>query len=74
MVEIVPSTVPFETVHVELTVRVAPPGSVHVPVKPVSSSALRVPSQIAPLANCSWMAVSATSLPSRQEVDPEGRL
>ena len=54
VVEIVPSTVPFETVHVEVTVRVPPPGSVHVPVKPVSSSALSVPSQIAPLANRSW--------------------
>ena len=63
MVEIVPSTVPFETVQVEVTVRVPPPGSVQVPVKPVSSSAVSVPSQMVPLANRSCSAVSATVLP-----------
>ena len=69
VVEIVPSTVPFETVQVELTVRVPPPGSVHVPVKPVSSSAVSVPSQIVPLANCSCSAVSATLLsPVRRSI------
>ena len=63
VVEIVPSTVPFETVQVDVTVRVPPPGRVHVPVKPVSSSAVSVPSQRVPLANRSCRAVSATVLP-----------
>ena len=73
VVEIVPSTVPFETVQSECTVRVSPPGSVQVPVKPRSSSEVSVPSQVVPPAKRSWSALSATWFAAREEVDPEGR-
>jgi hypothetical protein len=71
VVEIVPSTVPFETVQVEVTVRVPPPGRVHVPVKPVSSSAVRFPRR-----ECRSRTEAAGGVGDRvaagEQVDPEG--
>ena len=59
-VEILPATVPFETVQVDCTVCVLPSGRLHVPENPVSSSEVRVPSQVVPPANRSCSALSAT--------------
>src|SRR5262249_8969566 len=60
-VEIVPSTEPSETVQVERTARGPAPAIEQVPVKPVSSTRLTVPSQVAPPGKRTWSALSETS-------------